>query len=77
MMFRELGDSTVSVLFSGGMAGIFSWLVTYPQDVIKTRIQADGYGGNRYVGGWRSRLTSIIVPIIVPGNTEGHIIVSK
>uniref|UniRef100_A0A3B5PWS9 Mitochondrial basic amino acids transporter n=1 Tax=Xiphophorus maculatus TaxID=8083 RepID=A0A3B5PWS9_XIPMA len=32
------------LLFSGGMAGIASWLVTYPADVIKSRLQADGVG---------------------------------
>lgn len=37
------------LLFSGGMAGIASWLSTYPVDVIKSRLQADGVGGvNRY-----------------------------
>ncbi|RDD44895.1 Mitochondrial basic amino acids transporter [Trichoplax sp. H2] len=34
---------TVSkMLFAGGMTGVISWLVTYPIDVLKTRIQADG-----------------------------------
>ncbi|XP_072295924.1 mitochondrial basic amino acids transporter-like [Eucyclogobius newberryi] len=37
------------LLFAGGMAGIASWLSTYPVDVIKSRLQADGVGGvNRY-----------------------------
>ncbi|XP_014840085.1 PREDICTED: mitochondrial basic amino acids transporter-like isoform X1 [Poecilia mexicana] len=39
------------LLFSGGMAGIASWIVTYPADVIKSRLQADGVGGvNQYSG---------------------------
>ncbi|KAJ8394213.1 hypothetical protein AAFF_G00047960 [Aldrovandia affinis] len=39
------------LLFAGGMAGVTSWLSTYPVDVIKSRIQADGVGGvNRYSG---------------------------
>ncbi|XP_068198651.1 mitochondrial basic amino acids transporter-like isoform X2 [Antennarius striatus] len=33
------------LLFAGGMAGVFSWLSTYPVDVIKSRMQADGVGG--------------------------------
>ncbi|XP_034006609.1 mitochondrial basic amino acids transporter [Trematomus bernacchii] len=33
------------LLFAGGMAGIASWLSTYPVDVIKSRLQADGVGG--------------------------------
>lgn len=37
------------LLFAGGMAGIASWLSTYPVDVIKSRFQADGVGGvNKY-----------------------------
>lgn len=39
------------LLFAGGMAGIASWLSTYPVDVIKSRLQADGVGGvNQYNG---------------------------
>ena len=33
------------LLFCGGMSGIASWLSTYPVDVIKSRLQADGVGG--------------------------------
>ncbi len=29
---------------AGGIGGILSWIFTYPQDVIKSRIQADGFG---------------------------------
>ncbi|XP_066550302.1 mitochondrial basic amino acids transporter isoform X2 [Amia ocellicauda] len=39
------------LLFAGGMSGIASWLSTYPADVIKSRLQADGVGGvNQYSG---------------------------
>lgn len=39
------------LLFAGGMSGIASWLSTYPVDVIKSRLQADGIGGvNKYNG---------------------------
>ncbi|XP_053469629.1 mitochondrial basic amino acids transporter isoform X2 [Ictalurus furcatus] len=34
------------LMFAGGMSGIASWLSTYPVDVIKSRLQADGVGGN-------------------------------
>ncbi|XP_025906211.1 mitochondrial basic amino acids transporter isoform X2 [Nothoprocta perdicaria] len=50
-MTRYLGceaeDSFVipKLLFSGGISGIVSWLSTYPVDVIKSRLQADGVGG--------------------------------
>ena len=36
---------------AGGLAGICSWVTTYPQDVIKSRLQGDGWGGGqRYHG---------------------------
>ncbi|KAG7248735.1 hypothetical protein CRUP_005530, partial [Coryphaenoides rupestris] len=39
------------LLFAGGMSGIVCWISTYPVDVIKSRLQADGVGGvNRYSG---------------------------
>lgn len=47
----ELDDRYMipKLLFAGGMAGIASWLSTYPVDVIKSRLQADGVGGvNQY-----------------------------
>ncbi|XP_068613441.1 mitochondrial basic amino acids transporter-like [Brachionichthys hirsutus] len=49
----EPGDSYMvpKLLFAGGMAGIASWLSTYPVDVIKSRMQADGVGGvHQYSG---------------------------
>ncbi|CAB1339969.1 unnamed protein product [Coregonus sp. 'balchen'] len=33
------------LLFAGGMSGVTCWLSTYPVDVIKSRLQADGMGG--------------------------------
>ena len=33
--------STLAVLFAGGTAGMLSWLIVYPLDVIKSRLQAD------------------------------------
>lgn len=33
--------------FAGGMAGIFSWLFSFPIDVIKSRFQADGMSNGR------------------------------
>uniref|UniRef100_UPI00398E6485 mitochondrial basic amino acids transporter isoform X1 n=2 Tax=Pristiophorus japonicus TaxID=55135 RepID=UPI00398E6485 len=49
----EPDDSLIipKLLFAGGMSGIASWISTYPIDVIKSRLQADGVGGiNRYNG---------------------------
>lgn len=47
-------DGSVSpavVLAAGGFAGALSWLVTYPIDMVKSRLQADGVGGvSKYRG---------------------------
>lgn len=43
---RSVGQSNVStsmMIFAGGSAGMAAWIVTYPADVIKTRIQLDGF----------------------------------
>ncbi|XP_020278291.1 mitochondrial basic amino acids transporter-like [Pseudomyrmex gracilis] len=40
--------STVHMLFAGGLAGSASWMISYPVDVIKSRIQAESSG--RYSG---------------------------
>lgn len=36
------------MLLSGGISGVVSWIVTYPVDVVKSRIQADGSPGKGY-----------------------------
>ncbi|XP_030070707.1 mitochondrial basic amino acids transporter-like isoform X1 [Microcaecilia unicolor] len=49
----EPDDSYVipKLLLAGGTSGIVSWLSTYPMDVVKSRLQADGIGGvNQYSG---------------------------
>jgi len=33
---------TLSILMAGGLSGIASWAFTYPIDVVKSRVQADG-----------------------------------
>lgn len=41
----------LEVCLAGGLAGIVAWIVTYPFDVVKSRIQVDGmYGECRYRG---------------------------
>jgi len=47
LMIRTFGESTPVILTGGGIAGILSWIFTYPQDVIKSRLQADGFGVSR------------------------------
>ena len=50
-LVRNLGESTSAVLFGGGMAGVLSWVATYPQDVIKSRLQADAFGASQMYRG--------------------------
>ncbi|GIY14764.1 hypothetical protein CDAR_607021 [Caerostris darwini] len=38
--------NTLSLLLVGGLAGVLSWIVIYPLDVIKSRFQADGMIGS-------------------------------
>lgn len=42
-MVQEKHPSSFHILMAGGLAGVFSWLVTFPIDVIKTRMQVDGF----------------------------------
>ncbi|XP_049753667.1 mitochondrial basic amino acids transporter isoform X5 [Elephas maximus indicus] len=49
----EPGDRLLvpKLLLAGGTSGIMSWLSTYPVDVVKSRLQADGLRGTpRYCG---------------------------
>ena len=48
---NDLASLPQLILF-GGTAGILSWTFTYPQDTIKTRLQADGMGRYLYRGSW-------------------------
>ncbi|PAA64126.1 hypothetical protein BOX15_Mlig027288g1, partial [Macrostomum lignano] len=50
--------SPARVLFAGGMAGIFNWLVALPQDVLKSRLQTAPEG--RYPNGIRSVFTELM-----------------
>lgn len=43
--------SPMHTLMAGGLAGTFSWLVTFPIDVIKSRIQTDGITGKSQYNG--------------------------
>jgi len=44
---------TAVTMFAGGMAGVACWVFSYPSDVIKTRMQADGLNGvKQYRNTW-------------------------
>ena len=52
-LFNATNDDAVNIvklLLAGGTAGIISWVFTYPQDVIKTKLQLDGMGRTMYTG---------------------------
>jgi len=42
--------SQMGMFVSGGIAGVLGWLVTYPLDVIKSRIQTDSFEKPHYSG---------------------------
>jgi hypothetical protein len=59
LMTRSTGDnaeprppvSTFHMLLAGGFSGTLSWVLTYPIDVVKSRLQIDGMDGvYRYSG---------------------------
>ncbi|XP_036847495.2 solute carrier family 25 member 47 isoform X4 [Manis javanica] len=47
------------VLVAGGCAGVLAWAVATPMDVIKSRLQADGQGQQRYRGLLHCAVTSV------------------
>ncbi|XP_066145323.1 mitochondrial basic amino acids transporter-like [Euwallacea fornicatus] len=44
----DLPISTFNMLLGGGLAGVTSWVIPYPVDVIKTRLQTDGISVTKY-----------------------------
>ncbi|EPQ14943.1 Solute carrier family 25 member 47 [Myotis brandtii] len=49
----------LGVLLAGGCAGVLAWAVATPMDVIKTRLQVDGQGQQRYRGLLHCVVTSV------------------
>lgn len=45
MMRRTENPSAFYTLMAGGLAGTFSWLISFPVDVVKSRLQVDGIDG--------------------------------
>lgn len=46
LMTRRYSNPTpLQTLLAGGMAGTISWLLTFPIDTVKSRLQADGMSG--------------------------------
>ncbi|XP_045768581.1 mitochondrial basic amino acids transporter-like [Maniola jurtina] len=52
------GDlSVLKVFVAGGVAGTLSWILLYPVDVVKSRLQGDAIG--RYAGAWDCFVKSV------------------
>jgi len=47
---RSCEESLNTMLVSGGLAGVVSWVLSYPLDVIKTRLQAQTLSSQKYRG---------------------------
>ncbi|XP_037540266.1 solute carrier family 25 member 45 [Nematolebias whitei] len=41
---------TFAILMAGGVAGVASWVIATPMDVVKARLQMSGAGGRRFSG---------------------------
>ncbi|XP_046962746.1 mitochondrial basic amino acids transporter-like [Vanessa cardui] len=50
-------QSAMKVFTAGGLAGVLSWVILYPVDVVKSRIQGDVVG--RYTGAWDCFVKSV------------------
>ncbi|XP_050346745.1 mitochondrial basic amino acids transporter-like [Nymphalis io] len=50
-------QSAMKVFTAGGIAGVLSWVILYPVDVVKSRIQGDTVG--RYTGAWDCFVKSV------------------
>lgn len=50
-MRRTEQPSAFYTLMAGGLAGTFSWLISFPVDVVKSRLQVDGIDGTSKYNG--------------------------
>ncbi|CAD5122562.1 DgyrCDS10978 [Dimorphilus gyrociliatus] len=44
--------SVRAMLLSGGLGGVFSWIVNIPIDIVKSRLQADNLSNPKYKSSW-------------------------
>ena len=51
-------DNIAKILFAGGMAGVFNWIVAVPMDVVKSRLQSAPEG--TFPGGIRQVATELV-----------------
>lgn len=55
----DLPVSTFSMLMGGGLAGVVSWIIVYPVDVIKSRFQIDGLTSTKYSSSYDCLVKSV------------------
>lgn len=51
LMVKNKNASSFQIMMAGGLAGAFSWVITFPIDVLKTRLQMDGCGSDQKYNG--------------------------
>ena len=57
-------------LFAGGMAGCCCWAVSYPFDVVKTKMQVDGVTRTKYAGlGGKNERTNLNIALEIDAKT--------
>ncbi|XP_030753270.1 mitochondrial basic amino acids transporter [Sitophilus oryzae] len=55
----NLPISTLTMLTAGGLAGVISWALVYPVDVLKSRYQIDGIKSTKYTSSYNCLVQSI------------------
>jgi solute carrier family 25 carnitine/acylcarnitine transporter 20/29 len=53
LLERRFGEGSGIPFLAGGIAGLFCTIASYPQDVIKTKIQLDIAGTRKYNAKWK------------------------
>lgn len=51
LMVQTKNATSFHIMMAGGLAGAFSWVFTFPIDVLKTRLQMDGNGKDQKYNG--------------------------